>query len=281
MIGYHICKLANRLFPLPTHPFNLNNDGIMSYSKWQYNKGSDTIKFFVGYAGSAEAMFKDKVVVDIGCGAGGKTLYYASQGVKRIYGVEVLQKYETEANSLANELGLSDKFEFIATDASQTPFETGTIDTIIINDAIEHVDDPGAVITECMRILAPGGKLYMNFPPYYHPYGAHLSDAIGMPWVHVFFSDATLIKVYKNAVKNLPDGKDRIEFRISHKDGKPYFSYINKITVKQFRHIVRRLGHKPAYYREVPLRSFFAPLARLPIFKEMFVKMVVCVIEKK
>ena len=281
MIGYYFLKLTNSLFPLPSHPFNLNNDGIMTYSKWQYSKGIETIKFFLNHAGSAQAMFKDKTVVDIGCGAGGKTLYYASQGVKKIYGLEILQKYEAEAKGLAKELGLESKFEFIATDASKTPFKTGTIDTIIINDAIEHVDDPSAVISECMRILAPGGKLYMNFPPYYHPYGAHLSDAIGMPWVHVFFSDKTLIRLYKNKVKNLPDGKERVDFRIAYKEGRPYFSYINKITVKRFRNIVRTLGHKPVYYKEVPLRNALAPLAKLPILNELFTKMVVCIIEKK
>ncbi|HAS92002.1 MAG TPA: class I SAM-dependent methyltransferase, partial [Clostridiales bacterium] len=47
---------------------------------------------------------------------------------------------------------------------------------------------------------------------------AHLSDAIGIPWVHVFFSEKTLINTYKELVKNLPDGAERIDFRISKKE---------------------------------------------------------------
>ena len=45
-----------------------------------------------------------------------------------------------------------------------------------------------------------GGKLFVNFPPYNHPTGAHLSDVIGIPSVHVFFSDKTLIAAYKELV---------------------------------------------------------------------------------
>ena len=60
-----------------------------------------------------------------------------------------------------------------------------------MNDAMEHVDEPEKVLDECYRILKKDGKVYLNFPPYNHPYGAHLSDAIGMPWVHVFFSRKT------------------------------------------------------------------------------------------
>ena len=41
-------------------------------------------------------MFKDKTVADIGCGAAGKSLYYASLGAKKVLGVEILAKYEAE-----------------------------------------------------------------------------------------------------------------------------------------------------------------------------------------
>ena len=275
-----ICKRINRMFKLPQHPFNMQNEGKMTYAQWQHAKGADTIKFYLE-AASVEEIFEGKTVVDIGCGAAGKTLYYAGLGVKKIYGVEILEKYRAEAEALAQQTGNSDKFAFVCADAANMPFEDNSIDTIIANDAMEHVDDPPAVLKECLRILAKGGRLYLNFPPYYHPHGAHLSDAIGIPWVHVFFGDATLIKVYKDAVAHLPDGPARIEFRISRREGGgEYFSYINKMTVRKFRRMLRDMGIVPVYYREAPLRSFFIPLARLPIVKEMFVKMVVCVIEK-
>ena len=150
-----------------------------------------------------------------------------------------------------------------------------------MNDAMEHVARPDLVLAEVRRILKPGGRLYVNFPPYYHPFGAHLSDLIAIPWVHLFFSEDTLVAAYKELCKTVPDGDARIAFRISkNAQGKEYFSYINHMTIKRFNGLRANAGMKQAYYREVPLRRYFAPLAKLPLLKECFVKMVVCVFEK-
>jgi len=279
-IAVSICKMLNKLFKLPLHPFNMQNEGTMTYAEWQYAKGADTIKFYMDVT-NINGMFAGKTVADIGCGAAGKTLFYADQGVAKIYGVEILEKYRTEAENLAKRLGHADVFEFVCADAVKLPFADDSIDTIIMNDAMEHVDEPEAVLAECLRVLSPGGRLFLNFPPYYHPFGAHLSDALGMPWVHMFFSDKTLIRVYKDAVKNLPDGAERIEFRIGRRpDGDEFFTYINRMTIRRFKRILARADVKPTYYCEVPLRKIFAPFACLPFVREMLVKMVVCVIEK-
>jgi hypothetical protein len=157
-------------------------------------------------------------------------------------------------------------------------------------------------------VLRPGGRLYVNFPPYYHPYGAHLSDAIYIPWVHLFFSERTLIEAYKSLVADLPDGAERIKFRISKKSGgagtkerdglgdssemeecpgmadgteREYFSYINKMTIGKFRRLLKvGFPAKLVFYKEAPLRGFLAIPAKMPLLKEMLVKMVVAVFEK-
>lgn len=270
----------NSFFKPVVHPFNLNNDGIKTYARWQFEKGEDTIKNYLGYTDKNE-MFKNKTVLDIGCGAGGKSLYYITQGASHVYGVDVVESYKEESEKLAADLNLSDKFTFICADAKKLPYPDNTFDTVIMNDAMEHVAEPEAVLKEVLRVLNKNGKLYVNFPPFNHPFGAHLSDAIYIPWVHMFFTEKTLIAAYKELVKDLPDGQERINFRISEKDGKEYFSYINKMTIKRFKKILDKLDIQPVYYKEMPLRSFLSPLAKLPFFKEMFVKMAVCVIEKK
>lgn len=280
MLRTKILLLFNKLFKLPVHPFNLQNEQKKSYAMWQYEKGEQTLLFYLKRYSKGE-MFEGKTVIDIGCGAAGKSLYYASCGAKKVYGLEILEKYRGEADSLAKSLGLSDKFEFVAGDSSKIPFEDGFADTIIVNDAMEHVDDPEGTLSEMQRVLKKGGRIYINFPPYYHPTGAHLSDAVSIPWVHLFFPEKVLIEAYRELVKDLPDGANRIAFRISEKpDGREYFSYINKMTVKRFKRILGALSIAPAYYSEEPLRGFLKPLARLPLLKELFVKMVVCVIEK-
>ena len=275
-----ILLALNKLFPLPVHPFNLQNDGVKTYAMWQYEKGADTIKFYTQRY-SPEEMFRGKDVLDIGCGAGGKTMYYASLGAGSITGIDVVEHYREEAEALAGQLGYGGIFTFVCGDAANMSFPDCSFDTVIMNDAMEHVADPEAVLAEVSRVLKPGGRLFVNFPPYNHPFGAHLSDLIGIPWVHVFFSDKTLIKAYKILCRPVPDGDRRISFRISRReDGTEYFSYINKMSLKRFKKIRESAPLRTEYYSEVPLRSFLAPLARLPLFKEYFVKMAVCVFVK-
>ena len=45
-------------------PFNLHNEGKKTYAQWQYEKGIDTIKFYLKHT-DVDEMFKDKVVLDL------------------------------------------------------------------------------------------------------------------------------------------------------------------------------------------------------------------------
>lgn len=277
-VSTSIIKFTNKIFPKVVHPFNLQNEGKETYAMWQFRRGEDTVRFFLEVR-SADDMFRDKRVLDMGCGAAGKSLYYCSLGARKVTGVEIVEHYREEANALAEELGYAGRFEFLCASAFDLPFEDGSFDTIIMNDFMEHVSDPERVLREARRLISPAGAIYINFPPYYHPQGAHLSDVINMPWVHLFFSEKMLVNAYKELVKGLPDEKERVALRIyENEKGEEYFGYINKMTLKKFKGILKKLDITPAYYREVPLRKYFAPLAKLPVLKEMFVKMGVCII---
>ena len=268
----------NSLFKVPPHPlFDMHGSNEKSYAKWQFDKGGETISYYLGYT-TAEEMFSGKTVLDVGCGVAGKTLYFAKFGIKYIYGVDMLKNYRQVAEAFAEELGLTDRFSFMLSDAAKLPFHDSTIDTIIMNDTMEHLDEPEQVLLECLRVLAAGGRIFLNFPPYNHPYGSHLHDAIALPWAHLFFSDKTMINVYKDAVRHLPKGGERIKFRKFECGDK--VSYINKMTIRRFKKILKQLKLSPVYYKEVPLRNKLAFLAKIPFVKEGFVKMVVCVIQK-
>ena len=177
MISTKIIRATNKIFPKVVHPFNLQNQGVETYAQWQYRKGGDTIRFFLE-ARPAEDIFAGKRVLDMGCGAAGKSLYYCSLGAEKVTGVDVVAHYEAEANQLARQLGFQDKFQFICASAFALPFPDGSFDTIIMNDFMEHVSDPARTLREALRLLAPEGAIYINFPPYYHPTGAHLSDVL-------------------------------------------------------------------------------------------------------
>jgi len=279
-------KFTNKIFPPIVHPFNLANDAKMTYAQWQYEKGADTIACYCGEGAShrfyADDMFGGKDVLDMGCGAAGKSLYYASLGARRVVGVDIVQRYEREAMDFAEKLGYSRVFNFICASADDLPFPDESFDTVIMNDFMEHVSDPEGALREAMRLIRPDGRIFINFPPYFHPTGAHLSDVIHMPWVHMVLSERQLVTAYKAMVKGLPDEKERLSLRLStDAQGREYLGYINKMTLGRFKKILRDLDITPIHYSEIPLRRYFKLFAKIPGIKEMFVKMAVVVIGKK
>lgn len=275
-----LLKALNRCFPPVVHPFNLQNDGSISYAQWQYRWGEKTVACFVPQFTPGD-IFAGKTVLDMGCGAAGKSLYYLSIGADRVVGVDIVPHYREEAESFARELGFGDRFTFLLADALHLPIGDSSFDVVIMNDFMEHIHSPKDALREALRVLKPGGRIYINFPPYYHPMGIHMSDVIGIPWVHLFFSERTLIEAYKELVRGLPDEAQRLSLRFStDAQGRTYISYLNKMTIAKFHRLLKETGWKPLWYREIPLRPFLAPLARVPVVKELFVKMCACVMEK-
>ncbi|MBQ7299530.1 MAG: class I SAM-dependent methyltransferase [Clostridia bacterium] len=280
-LPYQLLLKTNNWFPKIVHPFNLQNDGEKTYAMWQYEKGYDTIKLYLDRY-TTDDMFAGKDVLDMGCGAAGKSLYYVSLGARHVTGVDIVEHYRAEAEAMAEQLGFSDRFTFVLGSAYEMPFADKCFDTVIMNDFMEHVDNPAAALREAMRLVRPGGRIFINFPPYYHPTGAHLSDAINIPWVQLFYSDDALIRAYKELIRGVPDEAERLALRFyTDENGVERIGYINKMTLKKFKGILRELSIVPQYYREVPLRRYFALFAKIPGIKELFVKMAICVIEVK
>lgn len=278
--GVALLLAINRLFPLPAHPFNMETDGKKTYARWQFEQGHRTIEYFLRFT-TTESMFTGRRVLDVGCGAGGKTCYYARQGAEHVWGLDVVPEYRGEAERFSQEVGLDDRTTFITSDAADMPFPEGSFDTIILNDTIEHLDRPDPALEECLRVLVPGGRIYVSFPPYYHPHGAHLTDAIGIPWVHLIFRQSTLVSAYRQLLSDLPDAERRLRLRLGEDFAQgTQLTYVNGMTARGFRHLAASLPAQLVHYHEEPLRRFLWPLSRIPLIKECFIRMVVAVLEK-
>lgn len=268
----------NRFFPRPDHPFNRALAGRGTYADWQFEQAPRTLSVF-RYFADPQAMVAGKRVLDLGCGAGGKAVYCATLGAREVVGVDIVPHYREEGEALARRHGVPERVRFITADATQLPLPSGSLDAVLASDVVEHLADPEAGLREAWRVLAPGGRVYISFPPYNHPYGAHLSDAIGIPWVHLFFSEPVLGEAYQALVAHLPDAEQRLNLRFGRdRQGALRITYINHMTIRRFRSILGRLPFRIAYYYQSPLRLFLQPLARLA--PEYFTRLVVCVLEK-
>lgn len=129
--------------------------------------------------------FDNKEVLDVGCGWGGKAIYYAEHfKLKSIYGFDIPKAYDPDAPS---RFALSKKLTncFFETGyAENMPYQDDSFDIILMEDVLEHVQDPKKVIQECYRVLKLGGKLIIKIPSFKGMFSHHLDRAINLPALH-------------------------------------------------------------------------------------------------
>ncbi len=58
-------------------------------------------------------------------------------------------------------------------DIQRISHPSGTFDTVISCETIEHVPAPGAAVAELARVLRPGGRLFLTTPNYLGPMGLY------------------------------------------------------------------------------------------------------------
>jgi len=145
--------------------------------------------------------FNDKVVLDLGCGDGGRTVYYAgSNSTARIFGVDPDKVRLSRAIQFAGMKGVENA-AFICGWGQFLPFSNSFFDVIITNDVIEHVNDLESFLSECYRVLKKNGLLINIFAPYYSSNGSHVYDWIPIPFATLFFKEKHLIRVLKDLSK--------------------------------------------------------------------------------
>ena len=101
----------------------------------------------------------ETLVLDVCCGLGGPARYIAHRMGARVTGIDFTDSRIEGANNLSRRVGLSDKVEFRVGNALEQPFEDDSFDVVISQEAFCHVPDKPRLISECTRVLKPGGRL--------------------------------------------------------------------------------------------------------------------------
>ncbi len=98
---------------------------------------------------------------DIACGTGYGTAILKNDGnAARVTGIDI----DPQAIAYARAVYGGEGIRFIVADGAQTGLESGTFDTIVSFETIEHVPDDAALVAEFARLLAPGGRLIISTP---------------------------------------------------------------------------------------------------------------------
>jgi 2-polyprenyl-6-hydroxyphenyl methylase/3-demethylubiquinone-9 3-methyltransferase len=98
-------------------------------------------------------------VADIGCGAGTQSLLWAELG-HVVNGLDVNAPLIEVARKRAAEAGFSVHFN-VGT-ATALPYSDDSMDVCLLPELLEHVPDWQACLNEAVRVLKPGGLLYLS-----------------------------------------------------------------------------------------------------------------------
>jgi len=277
-IGVDVLIALNRCFKRPIHPFNLEDEGEKTFAEWEFEQSKRLNSYYLPEIDLLKEI-QGKTILDIGAGSGGKTTFYALNGAKRLTGIDMEEGFISQARDFASSRN-ANNIDFIVANAEEMPFHDASFDMCVMNDVFEHLSKPEVVLKEVNRVLKPHGKVFINSPPYFHPYGAHLTDLIGIPYVHLLFPEPVLINAYKKLASETKSAEKRIDLRFGIVDNREQITYINKMTITRFEEIIRNQDRfKAILYKLIPLKNQVGFLLKTS-FREFFTKMLVYVGEK-
>jgi len=137
----------------------------LSVSEFIHQRVEEIVAGFSGYR-------KENRLLEIGFGSGVMLRAAASAGWAA-EGVEI--------SRTATEHVRAEGFKVFCGDLVDAQCASGYFDVVIASELLEHVEDPGRVVTEIARILRPGGLLWATTPNI----GGLSARMLGLNWTTV------------------------------------------------------------------------------------------------
>jgi SAM-dependent methyltransferase len=100
-------------------------------------------------------------VSDLGAGTGQIPIELARRAPTiHVTAVDAARSMLPLASRNIDVAGLTDRIEFVLADAKHLPFDSESFPAVISNSIVHHIPNPHEVITEAVRVTAPGGLLF-------------------------------------------------------------------------------------------------------------------------
>ena len=125
-------------------------------------------------------------MLDIGCGTGALlSMIQEKRKDARLFGVDL-----SEQMIQVSKAKLGEKADLRVSDSEKLPFPNEAFDLVMCTFSFHHYPNPGAVLLEVRRVLAPSGRLILADPTTAIPLLRQLVN-----FVHLFTKDGT-VRIY-------------------------------------------------------------------------------------
>jgi len=135
----------------------------------------------VGRAGDIDDWASERSVVEIGAGPY-PLVAAAAKGWKRCVAVDPIARGYVEEGLVA---GAAGRVVYIESPGERVPLPSGNADLVVIENCLDHVREPAAVLREVRRLLAPGGLMWIfvdlsNHVDHMHPHAMNEQKVRGL-----------------------------------------------------------------------------------------------------
>lgn len=215
-----------------------------AYGDW---RESELCQQYLDNFGTADVAGLD--VLDFGCGQGALSFLVAQRGVRSVTGIDIDAEEIRAAQAQVEQAapGLQPRFLCSGSTAS-IELPEASIDLIVCFDVLEHIIEYRSIIAEWRRVLRPGGRVFIWWMPWYHPYGHHIRRFVPLPWAHVVFSEQVLVETCIR-IYNMPEYEPRFweidntgKKKPMHWNEERRLSDLNFLTSAEFERICDRIG---------------------------------------
>lgn len=105
-------------------------------------------------------LFEGRECLDAGCGGGRGSILMAQAGAASVTGIDVSSRNVESTNRQAAALGF-DQVDARQGSLAAVPFDDDSFDFVWCNGVLQHTADPTACFTELVRVLRPGGRMWL------------------------------------------------------------------------------------------------------------------------
>ncbi len=262
-------------------PHSCAGGSLMARAEYEYH----SVEIFLAILHEVNLdirVFDGKRVLDAGCGWGGKMVYFSQHSSALSFDGFDLPGYQPQVSEEFARQHNVTNCTFTNGFAEAMPYEDGRFDLVMMDDVLEHVQDPEKTMRECWRVLRPGGELLMRFPSFKMMEAHHLDRAIRLPAMQYVLPMKTWSAGLNERLLRSENTKTYVPFSRTIKTKyHPDINYdLNGIDFTHFKALVKEIGFEPRVLTMLPyirdmqnarrkwLRALYLLLYRIPALQE-------------
>ena len=206
-------------------------------------------------------LIRNRSVLDFGCGTGLHAIAMAMAGASHVTGLDINERWLESARTSARTFAVEDRVDFKPTVGDEK------FDVVLSFNSMEHFSEPAVVLKKMRDVVRSNGRVVIAFaPPWLSAYGAHMHHFTRVPWVHLLFSERTVMTVRNRYSTDQPARYEDVE------------GGLNRMTVRRFEQLVPNAGFQPVWTRLTPMKGL-PVVTRVPFVREFFTTRVAAVLK--